>query len=244
MFLRRLLLCLSTAVGIASFQVAHAQPVRSCPDGQAVNSLQPNGTPAQCIPVAPPSAVSAEASARAAADAQLQANIDALQPSPPTGATRCYGTHFVRSINGNELHFTTIFINNGDLQNPAVVDRITIRDDFGTILHDSGPKIGIPHPPALAPIPPLDITTVPPGGTFGWSSTDIWSFNNAPQFVGRGLRSISLTAEVSKAGDPKLVTVHARQIVRQRLVDATGNGVALGDERSNNSSTCFEVPRS
>jgi hypothetical protein len=114
---------------------------------------------------------------------------------------------------------------------------------LGNILHDSGPKIGIPHPLSVGPIPPLDITNVPPGGTFGLSTFDIWGGNNATG-LGAGLRSISLTAEVSKAGDPKLLTVHARQIARQRLGVNPDGAVVLGEERSNNDSTCFPVPRS
>jgi hypothetical protein len=61
----------------------------------------------------------------------LQAAVDALQPPPPTRATRCYGLHLVRGVNGNETQFTTLFFNNGDLENPAVIERITIRDVSG-----------------------------------------------------------------------------------------------------------------
>jgi hypothetical protein len=275
MVLRRFVLCVLAPAALAAFQAAHAQPVRSCPDGQAVQSLNPNGTPVNCVPVPPPvnlapvnAAIAAEATARAAADVQLQANIsaeaaarqgmdatllgaiqteaqarqaaiEALQPGAPTGTTRCYAVHFVRN-GGDEVHFTVLFFNNGDLQNHAVVERITIRDDLGNTLHDSGPKIGTPHPFATAPIPPLDITNVPPGATFGLSTSDIWGFNSIPQ-LGGGTRSISMTAEVTKAGDPKLFTVHARQIARQRVVLPTGATVAA--ERSNNDSTCFSVPR-
>jgi hypothetical protein len=256
MLSRRSLTCAIALAGMASFQSLHAQPVRSCPEGQAVNSLNPNGTPVECIPVPPPvnlgplnAAIAAEAATRAAKDLELlgaiqreaeerKAAIEALQPPEPTGATRCYGTHFVRN-NNSELHFTTLFFQNADPSNTAVVERITIRDDIGTIIHDSGPRIGKPHPPALGPIPPLDITNVPPGGTFGWSTTDVFGFATIPSQAGKGLRSLSMTAEISKQGDPKLVTVHARQIVRGLV-----NLAVLAEERSNNSSTCFSVPRS
>jgi hypothetical protein len=66
-----------------------------------------------------------------------------LQPPAPTGATRCYGVHFVRN---NKLQFTVLFFHNADPSNTAVVERITIRDDLGNTIHDSGPKAGTPHP--------------------------------------------------------------------------------------------------
>ena len=242
MILRQCVFCVLAAAA-GSVNLAQAQPVRSCPEGQAVQSVQPSGT-VQCVPL--PSlgpvnaAISAEAATRAAVDAQLQTNIDALQPPAPTGTTRCYGVHFVRN-GGDEVQFSVLFFNNGDLQHWAVIDRITVRDDLGNLLHDSGPKIGIPHPLANAPIPPLDITNVPPGGTFGLSTSDLWGFNNIPQLAA-GTRSLSMTAEVTKDGDPKLFTVHSRQIVRQRVIGPTGPTIVT--ERSNTDSTCFSVPRS
>ena len=39
MALRQLALCVVAAAGFAAFQVSHAQPVRACPDGQAINQL-------------------------------------------------------------------------------------------------------------------------------------------------------------------------------------------------------------
>jgi hypothetical protein len=62
---------------------AQAQPVRSCPDGQAVSSLNPNGTPVQCIPVPPPvnlapleMAIVQESAERKQADAEIRASIN------------------------------------------------------------------------------------------------------------------------------------------------------------------------
>jgi len=199
-------------------------------------------------------AINAEAAARALGDATLlgainaeaearKAAIQALQEQP-TGATRCYGVHFVRGVApGDEIQFSVIFFNNADLANAATVQRVTIRDDLGVVIHDSGPRTVVPHPLATAPIPAIDITTVPPGATYGLSTTDIWGFNTIPSQIGRGTRSLSITAEVTKAGDPKLLSVHARQIVRQRFVSPTPPFVftGLGAERSNTDSTCFSV---
>jgi hypothetical protein len=70
------------AVAMAAFQEALGQPVRSCPEGQAVQSLHPNGTPAQCVSVPAPvdmaplmQAIVQETAERQAADAELRASI-------------------------------------------------------------------------------------------------------------------------------------------------------------------------
>jgi hypothetical protein len=88
MVLRRVLPLVTMAIGVCVFQLSHAQPVRSCPDGQAVNSLNPNGTPVTCIPVATPSSVSAleglivqETAERKAADADIRANMSTNETS-------------------------------------------------------------------------------------------------------------------------------------------------------------------
>jgi hypothetical protein len=235
----------AAAIALAA-QTAVAQSVPGAnPLQGAINQLQIN--------------IDTEAGARAGMDATLlsriqsetearEAAISALQAGTSTGSTRCYGIHFVRGAPplADEIQFTAIFFNNGDLEHAAVVERLTIRDDQGTILHDSGPKTARPHPLATAPIPALDITTVPPGATYGFSSTDIWGFNTIPAQLGRGTRSLSVTVEVSKPGDPKLLMVHARQIVRQRLFAPTAPFAftGLGAERSNTDSACFPVPRS
>jgi hypothetical protein len=81
MILRQCVFCvLAAAAGSVNF--VQAQPVRSCPDGQAVNSLNPNGSPVQCIPVPPPvnlapleAAILQESVERKAADADLRASV-------------------------------------------------------------------------------------------------------------------------------------------------------------------------
>jgi hypothetical protein len=67
---------------MAAIQIAFAQPVRSCPEGQAVQSLQPNGTPVQCVAVPAPvdiapimQAIVQESAERKQADAELRASI-------------------------------------------------------------------------------------------------------------------------------------------------------------------------
>ena len=80
---RRFVLCVLAPAALAAFGPAHAQPVRACPEGQAVNSLHPNGTPVQCIPVPPPvdtsglmQAIVQESAERKNADAEIRASIN------------------------------------------------------------------------------------------------------------------------------------------------------------------------
>ena len=157
-----------------------------------------------------------------------------------TETTRCYASHLVRGVSGDELLFTVIYFNNGDLEHPAVIERLTIRDDEGGVIHDSGPKTPTPHPLATGVVPPQDITTVPPGGVFPFSTTDIWGLNSIPLYQGRGNRSLSVTVEVSKAGNPKLFMVHTRAIARQRFFLPTPP-FGLGAERAISDTACFSV---
>jgi hypothetical protein len=88
MVLRRVLPLVTAAISVFAFQLSHAQPVRSCPDGQAVNSLHPNGTPVTCIPVPPrtnlgpvEAAILQESVERKAADADIRANMSTNETS-------------------------------------------------------------------------------------------------------------------------------------------------------------------
>ena len=72
------------AVASLVSQTATAQPVRACPPGQAVHSLEAGGKVDTCIPVPAPvdlgavnAAISAEAAARAAGDQNLNGRVDA-----------------------------------------------------------------------------------------------------------------------------------------------------------------------
>jgi len=82
MNLRQCVFCVFAATAGFVNQV-QAQPVRSCPDGQAVNSLHPNGEPTQCIPIPPAVnlaplelAIVQESAERKQADAELRASIN------------------------------------------------------------------------------------------------------------------------------------------------------------------------
>lgn len=104
MILRQCVFCVLAAAGFVHF--AQAQPVRACPDGQAVNSLHPNGTPVQCIPVPAPvnlapleMAIVQESAERKQADADLRSSIN---------ETKISGTY---AYSGSQicLHSTTGF---------------------------------------------------------------------------------------------------------------------------------------
>ena len=86
MILRQCVFCVLAIAGFVN--LAQAQAVRGCPDGQAVNSLNPNGTPVQCIPVPAPvnlapleAAILQESLERKAADADLRASINETKVS-------------------------------------------------------------------------------------------------------------------------------------------------------------------
>lgn len=157
--------------------------------------------------------------------------------------TRCYAAHFVRfnpaGINLNELRQTVIFFNNGDLENPAVIERLTVRGPSGTVLHDSGPKIGVPHPLNTAVTPPQDITTVAPGGTNALGTAVLWGNNDVPGGFAVG-SAMSITVEVSKPGDRKRFVVHARENSREKVLTPAGF-FTQGAERTANSAKCFRV---
>lgn len=163
--------------------------------------------------------------------------LPAVTAAAETSVTRCYGTHFVR-VNGGELRFTVFAFNNGDLANGAVIQRLTFFDANGNVLHDSGPKVGVPHPLNRAVNPPRDITMVPPGAIYAFSTTDIWGVNPIPEAPGTDL--LSVRVEVAKAENPALLVVHGREQARDRVLLPNGF-FTIGAERSANLATCFLV---
>jgi hypothetical protein len=154
--------------------------------------------------------------------------------------TRCYAAHFVRvdpAINLNELRQTVIFFNNGDLEHPAVIERLTVRNAAGAVIHDSGPRVGVPHPLNTAAMPPLDITTVAPGATNALGTFHIWRNATAPGGF-YNASALSITVEVSKPGNRKLFVVHARENTRELV--GSPNPIQ-GAERTANPTQCFRV---
>jgi hypothetical protein len=98
----------------------------------------------------------------------------------------------------------------------------------------------VAHPLATAVNPPRNITNVPAGGSYSFSTTDRWGFNPAPGVPGTDI--ISVQVEVSKAGKPSLFQVQAREITRDRV--PTGpTTFTVGNERAANQAHCFPVER-
>lgn len=163
-----------------------------------------------------------------------------------TERLRCGIAHFTR-LGGAEMRTGVVVFNNGDLENPATIERFTIFDFFGNVAHDSGPAIGIPHPLNTDFASPVDITVVPPGATFYLSTNHIWDtipipFDPTnPTLNGneRG-QSLSVVVEVSKEGKPGLFEVHGRNRSRQRFQPTPGV-FTQGGELSSNIIRCFPV---
>lgn len=139
-----------------------------------------------------------------------------------TEAVTCSASHFV-SAGGAEMQSTVIGFRNADLENPATIERLTIRNAHGTIIHDSGPATGTPHPVNNAFPGGLNITTVPPGATYFLITRDIWGLFDVPGSAGpsQGF-SMSVTIEWSKAGKAELLSVGTRTRGRERLVSPDG----------------------
>jgi hypothetical protein len=163
---------------------------------------------------------------------------------------RCHAPHQVRALGPSggattpptELRITVFFFTNGDLEHAAVIRRLTWRDAFGVVRHDSGPNspTATPHPLVFG----VNITTVPPGGTFVFATTTLWGLNDPP-FVpptpaGTFLSNGSMTVEVSSE-NPRLFVVHARETVRQRITDPVTAPVSFGEERSSQLARCFRI---
>src|SRR5881296_3113039 len=73
----------------------------------------------------------------------------------------CGAIHALRNSD-SEILTGTISVRNIDLANAVTIERLTYRNFFGDVVHDSGPAIGVPHPLNADFTPPQDITVVPP----------------------------------------------------------------------------------
>jgi len=165
---------------------------------------------------------------------------------------RCHAPHQVRELGPSggattpptELRFTVFSFTNGDLEHAAVIGRLTWRDAFGVVRHDSGPNspTATPHPLVFG----LNITTVPPGGAFTFATTTLWGLAHPPfapppaSGLGILLPAGSMTVEVSSER-PRRFLVHARETVRQRITDPVTAPVSFGEERSSQTARCFRI---
>lgn len=163
-------------------------------------------------------------------------------------AITCPVSHFLRG-GGTEIRTTAISLRNADLENAARVERLTIRNVFGAIIHDSGPAIGVPLPRnrsfASESSPDgLDVTDVPPGASYFLTTTDIWGLASVPTGNSSGF-TMSATVQFSKEGKSDLFVVGVRQRSRDlfQTIPLPPEAPVFfeGAERSSNIAHCISV---
>lgn len=130
MIFRRCVFCV-LAAGFVN--LVQAQPVLSCPDGQAVNSLNPGGAPVKCIPVPPrvdlaplELAIVQESAERKAADAEIRASVN---------ETKIAGTY---AYSGSQVCLTSTTGFREDLAPMPSTDPARAAVVFPTILFATG----------------------------------------------------------------------------------------------------------
>lgn len=161
----------------------------------------------------------------------------AVPAAPKTQTLACNVSHFVRA-GGTEMRSASIVVRNYDLANAATVERITIRNVFGAVVHDSGPAAGVPIPLNTDFAVPLDITTVPPGASYYLRTNHLWGNNSLPAADGgnEAGQAMSAVVQVSKEGKEDLLVVSTRPRSRERI--STPIGANEGAERSGDSAVC------
>jgi hypothetical protein len=172
---------------------------------------------------------------------------------------RCPVSHFKRA-GGEEMRSASIRFNNGDPVNAATIERLTIYDFFGIVVHDSGPAIDVPHPlntdiRTSEEPEGWDITTVPPNATYYIRTNHIrakdgtlWDNDSIPDLgdgYPRNTRGnlMSVVVEFSKRGKRDIFVVSTRPRSRQREVLITDSGPVFLEraERSSDTGTCFRL---
>ena|GEM_PF-4856295 len=151
---------------------------------------------------------------------------------------RCQIAHFKRSQQ-TEMRSASIRFNNGDPVNAATIERLTIYDFFGIVVHDS---VAGDHPLNTDFTPFVDITTVPPNANYYIRTNHIWGNNSIPDLLDgidgnqRG-QFMSVVVKFSKRGNRRLFVLSTR--ARSRQLDNSSERA----ERSSNSGACFRVRR-
>jgi hypothetical protein len=165
----------------------------------------------------------------------------AVPAAPKTQTLACNVSHFVRA-GGLELRSTAILVHNYDSGNAATVERITIRNVSGALVHDSGPAAGVLIPLNTDFAVPLDITTVPSGASYYLRTNHIWGNNSLPAADGgnEAGQAMSAVVQVSKEGKEELLVVRTRPRSRERIITPTGANE--GAERSSDSGSCTRLP--
>ena len=155
-----------------------------------------------------------------------------------TGRFMCTSAHFVR-FGGTELRETIYTFLNGSKTQPATIERLTIRNAFGSVVHDSGPAIGVPHPLNTDFDPDEDITVIAPLTAFYFKSSHIWGLFSIPGGNRQGF-VMSSVVEISTEGKMDLFRVLTQRRVRERITNPDGS-VRQGEERTNARTYCYRI---
>ena len=165
-----------------------------------------------------------------------------------TGKFMCPFAHFIR-FGGTETREAIYIFLNGSEKDPVTIERLTIRNAFGVVVHDSGPATPDPHPPNTSFVPPGDITVIAPLGGDFIKTTTIWGRNPIPDPSGnpdnqQGF-SGSAVVEFSTAGKAavKSFRVMVNRRIRERFTDPDGNFLGEGEERVSTRTYCFRIDR-
>lgn len=163
----------------------------------------------------------------------------AAAPKPGIETYYCAIHHYVRNA-GAELHSAAISVRNPDTAHAASIERLTIRNGYGDIVHDSGPAAGVAHPLNTDFTPPLDITVVPPGASYYLQTRHIWGLDGLPPSAGGAQAGflMSATLEIAKANRKVPVFVGRRDTVRERPASAPP---VEGPERSSSAIACVRL---
>ena len=165
----------------------------------------------------------------------------AVPAAPKTQTLACNVVHFVRA-GGTEMRSAAILVRNYDLSNSATIERITIRNVSGAVVHDSGPAAGVLIPLNTDFAVPLDITIVPPGASYYLRTNHIWGNNSLPAADGgnEAGQAMSAVVQVSKEDKEDLLVVRTRPRSRERSLVAPA--FPEGAERSSDSGPCTKLP--
>lgn len=147
------------------------------------------------------------------------------------GTVVCGGVHFVRAA-GTEARSTVINLRNLNLVTEATVERITVRNTNGQVVHDSGPAAGTQHPANTDFSSPLDITHVPPGASYYLATTHLWQSDQLPLDPQMG-QSLGITVQFSTVDNPALFVVEANSRTRDTAAPRA--------ERARDSSVCTRL---
>lgn len=174
----------------------------------------------------------------------------ALAPILASAATQtfqCGMNHYIRA-GGSEIVTGTITVRNTDLTHTATIQRLTIRDGNGNVLHDSGPLTPLPLPlntdfPNTAPLG-KDITHVPPGGAVYLRSNHLWGNNGLPSGAAgnEAGQLMSASVVVTKEGQKSALAVHATQRLRTRAAGSTPGSFIETDTRASSTLACDAQP--